>query len=175
MLVFTVMKVGVFFIVAPLFKGEHCSALPSAVAFLLVFGILNIVVVPPNIYTNVVRLNKGLNPKMNCDVGAEGELYQGHKTVSNVEKLLGLSTLLVGVFWGLPLWSIQTARGGSGSNCDTGIYSAIGVSAWICVAIFLAIVVYGTLIISGVVPHPKKDKPPLETPLDAERAEASAA
>ena len=82
--------------------------------------------------------------------------------------LLGLATLLVGCIWGLTLWSIQASRGGANSNCDNGIYSAVGVSAWICVAIFVAIVVYIMLIVAGVVPNPKKEKAPLEAPLDAE-------
>ena len=49
-----------------------------------------------------------------------------------------------------------------------GIYSAVGVSAWICVAIFVAILVYIVLIKAGAVPNPKKEKAPLEAPLDAE-------
>ena len=77
---------------------------------------------------------------------------------------LGLTILSVGIVWGLQLWSIQTARGGSGSNCDHGIYSAIGVSAWICVAIFVLIVVYIVLIVLGKVENPK-----------TKRAEAEAA
>ena len=68
----------------------------------------------------------------------------------------------------MTIWSIQAGRGGANSNCDKGIYSAIGVSAWICVAIFVAIVVYIILIKAGVVPNPKKEKAPLEAPLDAE-------
>ena len=74
----------------------------------------------------------------------------------------------MGVFWGLPIWSVQASRGGANSNCDNGIYSAVGVSAWICVAIFVAIVVYIILIVLKVVPNPKKEKAPLEAPLDAE-------
>mmetsp|Transcript_30701 Transcript_30701/g.95022 ORF Transcript_30701/g.95022 Transcript_30701/m.95022 type:complete len:195 (+) Transcript_30701:436-1020(+) len=170
MLVYAAMKVGSFFIVSPLFKGEHCSALPSARAYLIVFAILCIATVPSQLFTNAIRLNKDLLPHMDSNVRAdEGELYQGQKTVSSIEKLLGLATLLVGICWGLTLWSVQTRRGGSNSNCDSGIYSAIGVSAWICVAIFLAILVYGVLVVLGIVSLPKKDNEPrLETPLDAE-------
>ena len=159
-----------FAILAPVFKGDTCSALPSARAYLIVFAVIQLATVPLLLYTNAMRINKGLNPHMNCDVRADegGEVFNGHKTVSNIDKLLGLATLLVGVVWGLTLWSIQTTRGGANSNCDKGIYSAIGVSAWICVAIFVAILVYIILIVLKVVPNPKKEKAPLEAPLDAE-------
>ena len=153
-----------------LFNGDTCSALPSARAYLIVFAVIQLATVPLLLYTNAMRINKGFNPHMNCDVRADegGPVYAQHKTVSNIDKLLGLATLLVGVVWGLTLWSIQTSRGGANSNCDKGIYSAIGVSAWICVAIFVAILVYIVLIVLGVVPNPKKEKAPLEAPLDAE-------
>jgi len=36
------------------------------------------------------------------------------------------------------------------------------------VVIFVAIIVYIGLIVAGVVPNPKKEKAPLEAPLDAE-------
>ena len=70
-------------------------------------------------------------------------MYEGHKTLANMymvpaaresfrrvdgcdwlisTQVLGLTTLFIGLCWGLPMWSIQTARGGSGSNCDAGIY-----------------------------------------------------
>ena len=68
--VFAASKASTIAIISPVFKGDHCSALPSARAYL-------------------------------------------------------------GVFWGLSLWSIQASRGGANSNCDNGIYSAVGVSAWI--------------------------------------------
>ena len=159
-----------FAILAPVFKGDTCSALPSARAYLIVFAVIQLATVPLLLYTNAMRINKGLNPHMNCDVRADegGEVFNGHKTVSNIDKLLGLATLLVGVVWGLTLWSIQTTRGGANSNCDKGIYSAIGVSAWICVAIFVAILVYIILIVLKVVPMPNKGKADLEAPLDAE-------
>ena len=102
--VFAASKASTIAIISPVFKGDHCSALPSARAYLM----------------------------------------------------------------GLSIWSIQAGRGGANSNCDNGIYSAVGVSAWICVAIFVAILVYIALIVAGVVPNPKKEKAPLEAPLDAE-------
>mmetsp|Transcript_12088 Transcript_12088/g.36313 ORF Transcript_12088/g.36313 Transcript_12088/m.36313 type:complete len:198 (-) Transcript_12088:133-726(-) len=80
MLVYAAMKVGSFFIVSPLFKGEHCSALPSARAYLIVFAILCIATVPSQLFTNAIRLNKDLLPHMDSNVRAdEGELYQGQK------------------------------------------------------------------------------------------------
>ena len=110
-------------------------------------------------------------------IGVDGVLYKGHELLAKVDMWLGLTCLSVGIVWGLQLWSIQTARGGSGSNCDHGIYSAIGVSAWICVAIFVLIVVYIVLIVLGKVENPETKRAEaeaarvaLETPLDAEAA-----
>ena len=195
-LVFAASKASTFLILEPVLQGKHCSDLPSARAYLIVFAILCIAGLPLQLFNNIMRIKSGLNPSINCDIhSGESELYAGHKIVprqrprlfefdgagrgdgadaisraqvSNIDKLLGLATLLVGVFWGLSIWSIQTSRGGANSKCDKGIYSAVGVSAWICVAIFVAILVYIALIVAGVVPNPKKEKAPLEAPLDAE-------
>ena len=65
---FGLMRLGAFFIVAPLFKHEHCSALPSARAYLIVFGVLNIVAVPLLLFNNAMRIKKGLNPNINCKI-----------------------------------------------------------------------------------------------------------
>ena len=108
-LVYAAMKAMTFAILAPVFKGDTCSALPSARAYLIVFAVIQLATVPLLLYTNAMRIQKGFNPHMNCDVRADegGEVFNGHKTVSNIDKLLGLATLLVGCIWGLTLWSIQ--------------------------------------------------------------------
>ena len=43
------------------------------------------------------------------------------------------------------MWSIQTARGGSGSNCSAGIYTGVGAATWITIGIivYIALVVLG--------------------------------
>ena len=84
-----------FAIIAPVLKGDTCSALPSARAYLIVFAVIQLATVPLLLYTNAMRINKGFNPHMNCDVRADegGEVFNGHKTVSNIDKLLGLATL----------------------------------------------------------------------------------
>ena len=94
-LVYAAMKAMTFAILAPVFKGDTCSALPSARAYLIVFAVIQLATVPLLLYTNAMRINKGFNPHMNCDVRADegGEVFNGHKTVSNVDKLLGLATL----------------------------------------------------------------------------------
>ena len=88
-------QAGTFAILAPVFKGDTCSALPSARAYLIVFAAIQLATVPLLLYTNAMRINKGFNPHMNCDVRADegGEVFNGHKTVSNIDKLLGLATL----------------------------------------------------------------------------------
>jgi hypothetical protein len=67
--VFGLMRLGAFFIVAPLFKHEHCSALPSARAYLIAFAILNVVGVPLLLFNNAMRIRKGLNPNINGKIG----------------------------------------------------------------------------------------------------------
>ena len=59
-----------FAIFAPVFKGDTCSALPSARAYLIVFAVIQLATVPLLLYTNAMRINKGFNPHMNCDVRA---------------------------------------------------------------------------------------------------------
>ena len=88
-------QAGTFAILAPVFKGDTCSALPSARAYLIVFAVIQLATVPLLLYTNAMRINKGFNPHINCDVRADegGEVFNGHKTVSNIDKLLGLATL----------------------------------------------------------------------------------
>ena len=65
--------------------GKTCKALPSAVEFLVIFAFLNILCLPIELYNNWKRINKDLDPKMDCHViPEEGELYEGHKTLANV-------------------------------------------------------------------------------------------
>ena len=68
---------------------------------------------PIELYNNWKRIGKDLDPVMDVHViPAEGELYPSHKTLANVYMVLGLTTLFIGLCWGLPMWVIQTARGG---------------------------------------------------------------
>lgn len=55
-------QAGTFAILAPVFKGDTCSALPSARAYLIVFAVIQLATVPLLLYTNAMRINKDLNP-----------------------------------------------------------------------------------------------------------------
>ena len=85
MIIFAVLHLGAWFVVEPVFEGKTCKALPSAVEFLVIFAFLNILCLPIELYNNWKRINKDLDPKMDCHViPEEGELYEGHKTLANV-------------------------------------------------------------------------------------------
>ena len=85
MILFAVLHLGTWLVVEPVFEGKTCKALPSAVEFLVIFAFLNILCLPIELYNNWKRINKDLDPKMDCHViPEEGELYEGHKTLANV-------------------------------------------------------------------------------------------
>ena len=85
MIIFAVLHLGTWLVVEPVFEGKTCKALPSAVEFLVIFAFVNILMLPIEVYNNWKRINKGLDPKMDCHViPEEGELYEGHKTLANV-------------------------------------------------------------------------------------------
>ena len=84
-----------FAILAPVFKGDTCSALPSARAYLIVFAVIQLATVPLLLYTNAMRINKGHNPHMNCDVRADegGEVYTGHKLCASPRHRAGVASM----------------------------------------------------------------------------------
>lgn len=81
------------------------------------------------VYNNWQRIKNGKNPEL---VIHQGELYQGHKTLAIVNKYITMTMLFIGIFWGLPLWSIQTARGGYGKRCDYEMYSSLFTLSLVC-------------------------------------------
>ena len=57
----------------------------SSWAFLVIYAFVNILMLPIELYNNWKRIEKNLDPKMDCHViPEEGELYEGHKTLANV-------------------------------------------------------------------------------------------
>ena len=80
--VFAASKASTIAIISPVFKGDHCSALPSARAYLITFAVLCVAGLPLQLFNNYHRIKSGLNPSINCDIHAgESELYAGHKIV----------------------------------------------------------------------------------------------
>ena len=77
--VFAASKASTIAIISPVFKGDHCSALPSARAYLITFAVLCVAGLPLQLFNNYHRIKSGLNPSINCDIHAgESELYAGH-------------------------------------------------------------------------------------------------
>ena len=147
MIIYAAIHLGAWLVIEPVLEGKTCKALPSATAFLIIYGILSILCLPIELYNNWKRIGKDLDPQMDVHViPGEGELYPSHKTLAILYSALGLTTLFIGVCWGFPMWIVQTVRGGSGSNCSAGIYTGVGFAAWIAVGI----TVYIALVFGGM-------------------------
>ena len=114
MIIYAAIHLGAWLVIEPVLEGKTCTALPSATAFLIIYGILSILCLPIELYNNWKRIGKDLDPQMDVHViPGEGELYPSHKTLAILYSALGLTTLFIGVCWGFPMWIVQTVRGGS--------------------------------------------------------------
>ena len=78
--VFAASKASTIAIISPVFKGDHCSALPSARAYLITFAVLCIAGLPLQLFNNYHRIKSGLNPSINCDIHpGDPRLHHAHQ------------------------------------------------------------------------------------------------
>lgn len=132
-------------ILIPIFKGQKCPAMPSALAFAITFAVLGTIQAPMIAYHNMqmirLKMPTGFEVKL---VDGVVEDYKGQKVLHHLMKWLGLTTLVLGLLWGFPMAmnNIHLMHEDDPATCEKSYFMLVFIASVICLSIFVLIIVY---------------------------------
>lgn len=124
----------------PFIHGQICPAMPSALAFSIIFAIVGIAKSPLLMYHSFQVRNTLPTPtRIKKKPSAEdAPSYKEYKTVYMIDKVLMVAQVLLALFWALPITLSKTYlfHEDSPDTCEHNIYVLVFVSGAVTAGIY---------------------------------------